>query len=141
MLDVRLAEGQHDARAVSRWRNRHACAAAITDWVSYVGSRGMERHSLTLGRVGYHLLLAAWGIIASFVSLYVGYRRYVQQDDEREKRCHHALDVDEQNILLEALNIAQNALRKGAELPSRYKITSEKLDAVYHLVFWADGLS
>jgi len=100
----------------------------------------MERHSLTLGRVGYHLLLAAWGIIASFVSLYVGYRRYVRQDDEREKRCHHTLDVGERIILLEALNIAQNALRNGVALLSDYEITTEKLDEVYKLVYWAEGV-
>ena len=37
------------------------------------------------GWKGTLLLLAAWSIIASLASLYLGYRRYVQQEDEREK--------------------------------------------------------
>jgi len=86
------------------------------------------------------LLLAAWGIIASLVSLYLGYRRYVQRDEEREKRCHHILDVDQRIVLLEALNLAQNALRGGAAVPSDYGITTEKLDEVYKLIYWAEGI-
>ena len=89
---------------------------------------------------GNLLLLVAWGIIASLVSLYLGYRRYVQQDEEREKRCHHILDVHERIVLLEALNIAKNALRDGAALPSDYEITTEKLDEVYKLVYWAEAI-
>ena len=89
---------------------------------------------------GNLLLLAAWAIIASLVSLYLGYRRYVQQDEEREKRCHHILDVDQRIVLLEALNVAKNALRDGVALPSDYEITTEKLDEVYKLVYWAEGV-
>jgi hypothetical protein len=47
------------------------------------------------GWIGTLLLLGAWGFIATFVSLYFGYRRYVQQESAREKRCHHTLDVDD----------------------------------------------
>jgi len=92
------------------------------------------------GWKGTLLLLAAWSIIASLVSLYLGYRRYVQQEDEREKRCHHTLDVDEHIILLEALSIAKNALRNGVALPWGYHITAEKLDEVYKLAYWAEGV-
>ena len=37
-------------------------------------------------------------------------------------------------VLLEALNVAKNALRDGVALPSDYEITTEKLDEVYKLV-------
>jgi hypothetical protein len=86
------------------------------------------------------LFAVVWGFGATFVSWFIGYRRYVRQEDEREKRCSHTLDVDERIVLLEALNIAKNALRDGVDLPSDYEITREKLDDVYKLVYWAEGV-
>ena len=59
---------------------------------------------MLVGWIGYLSLAAAWGVIATFISLYVGYRQYVRQEDEREKRCHHTLDTDEHSILLQALD-------------------------------------
>ena len=70
------------------------------------------------GWKGNLLLLAAWAIIASLVSLYLGYRRYIQQDEEREKRCHHTLDVDQRIILIEAFNAQMQRAEKSKRLRS-----------------------
>jgi hypothetical protein len=86
----------------------------------------------------FGLSALAWGVIGYFYSHYLGYRRYAKQEDEREKRCHHTLGDDEYSILLQALTIAKNALRDGAEMPSDYDITPAKLNAVYRLFWWAD---
>ncbi len=78
--------------------------------------------------------------IGGFFSLYLGYRRYVQQEDEREIRCHHTLDIDQHSVLIQALNLAKDVLRDGVQLPSDYDITREKLAEVYKLMYWAEGV-